>query len=177
LQRMAISAIIESGMSFGPYPDGTLFYIEKSNLYSTMRHGVNIAEFLLLRHMRNSQPVVWIIEAKSGSPRPDNPLDFDMFINEVRSKIIHAFSLGLSARLNRHLDVNNDLPGPFRRIDLSITDFRFVLVLNGHKEEWLPPVHDALSKALLSETKIWALSPKTVMVINDVIARQMKLIQ
>jgi hypothetical protein len=51
--------IVESGMSFGPYPEGHCFYIEKSETYKAVQEGVPTAEFLLLRFREGDLPVVW----------------------------------------------------------------------------------------------------------------------
>jgi hypothetical protein len=59
---------------------------------------------------------------------------------------------------------------------LSHVDVRFILVINGHKEEWLPPLQDALRAALRSTVKTWSFSPTSVAVLNDVLARQYGLI-
>jgi hypothetical protein len=37
---MTSEAIIESGMTFGPYPAGHCFYVEKSDCYSQIQEGV-----------------------------------------------------------------------------------------------------------------------------------------
>ena len=52
---MTTQAIIESGMTFGPYPVGQSFYIEKSQCYQHLQEGVQIAEFLLLRQQKDQQ--------------------------------------------------------------------------------------------------------------------------
>lgn len=66
-----------------------------------------MAEFLLLRQQQ-SGPTVWVVEAKSSSPRPETQPDFTAFIDEIRRKLTHGF--------------------------------RFVLVINGYKQEWLAPL-------------------------------------
>jgi hypothetical protein len=78
---MTTQPIIESGMTFGLYPEGHCFHIEKSQTYQDIQEGVKIAELLLL-HPPNS-PKVWIIEAKSSSPRPETQPGFDDFIEEI----------------------------------------------------------------------------------------------
>ena len=56
---MTTEAIIESGMTFGPYPAGQCFYIEKSTCYAKVQEGVQMAEFLLLKRQRQG-PTVWV---------------------------------------------------------------------------------------------------------------------
>lgn len=56
---MTTDAIIESGMTFGPYPAGQCFYIEKSACYEKVEEGVQMAEFLLLKQQQQG-PTVWV---------------------------------------------------------------------------------------------------------------------
>ena len=55
---MTMDAIIESGMTFGPYAAGECFYVEKSECYRRIQDGVQIAEFLLLRQRPGHPPVM-----------------------------------------------------------------------------------------------------------------------
>jgi hypothetical protein len=173
---MTTQAIVESGMTFGPYPDGHCFYIEKSATYQRVREGVQMAEFLLLRAKGDQQATVWVVEAKSSTPRPETQPNFDEFIDEIREKLTNALSLGLAACLQRHTPANVELPAPFKALDLSTAGFRLVLVINGHKEDWLPPLQDAIAKALHATVKTWALPATAVAVINDALARSHGLI-
>jgi hypothetical protein len=167
---MTTQPISESGMRFGPYPDGTCFHIERSKVYGNVEQGVRIAELLLIRKGKENRPDIWVVEAKSSSPRPETQPNFDAFVSEIRDKLINAFSLGWASCLQRHEFAAAELPEPFRRLNLSETGVRFVLVINGHREEWLPPIKDALNKALSATIKTWAFSPTSVAVINNVMA-------
>ena len=55
--------------------------------------------------------------------------------------------------------------------------FCFILIIKGHQEAWLPPLQDALKKALKPLTKIWNLPPTAVVVLNDTLAQERGLIQ
>jgi len=173
---MTTMPIIESGMTFGPYPEGHCFYIEKSGCYKAIREHVQMAEFLLLRANNGRTPVLWIVEAKSSTPRPENQPNFDNFIDEIREKLINACSLGWASCLRRHENAEAELPEAFKALDLSQTDVKFVLVIKGHQEAWLPPLQDALVIALRSTVKTWAFAPTSVAVINDALAQQYGLI-
>ncbi|MBI5557405.1 MAG: hypothetical protein HY885_07180 [Deltaproteobacteria bacterium] len=173
---MTTQPIVESGMTFGPYPEGYCFYIEKSKTYKNIGEGVRIAEFLLLRAESGRPPVIWVVEAKSSTPRHVTQPDFDGFIAEIRDKLVNAFSLGLASCLKRHPAASEELPEPFGALDLSKVGVRFVLVINGHQEGWLPPIKDALEKSLRAAVKTWALSPTPVVVFNEALARQYGLI-
>jgi len=173
---MTISTINESGMIFGPYPDGRCFYIEKSRTYADLKPGVPIAEFLLLRDRDGKPPIIWVVEAKSSAPKPESLQRFDEYILKIREKLVNAFSLGWACCLKRHQDIEAELPSPFKSLDLSQTGVRFVLVINGHKESWLPPIQDALKNELHSTIKTWRLGPTSVAVMNEELAMRHGLI-
>ena len=173
---MTTEAIIESGMTFGPYPAGQCFYIEKSACYANVQQGVQMAEFLFLKNRGELSSVVWVVEAKSSSPRPTTQPDFADFIEEIRTKLTNGFLLGMAMCLQRHHKGCAELPPPFQQLDLRTCSFRFVLVINGHKEEWLPPLQEALSLALKPVVKSWALPPVSVVVLNECGAQQQGLI-
>ncbi len=173
---MTTQPILESGMTFGPYPDGLCFYIEKSNTYADIQQGVQMAEFLLLKIENGRPPVVWVVEAKSSTPRPETQPNFDAFITSMREKLVNAFSLGWASCLQRHQQSDTELPQPFKALDLSQAGVRFVLVINGHQEAWLPPIQEALKKALHATIKTWSFSPTSVAVINEEIAREYGLV-
>lgn len=172
---MTTEAIIESGMTFGPYPEGQCFYIEKSACYEKVQEGVQMAEFLLLRQQEQGS-TVWVVEAKSSSPRPETQPNFAEFIGEIRSKLTNGFLLAVAARLQRHPAAADELPDSFKTLDLQALGFRFVLVINGHKQDWLAPLQSALSLALKPVVKTWALPAISVAVLNHELAQKYGLI-
>lgn len=135
-----------------------------------------MAEFLLLRADNGRPASLWVVEAKSSSPRPETAPDFSQFISEVREKWLNAFSLTLASCLGRHRQAAEKLPEPFATLDLSHIDIRFVLVVNGHKKSWLPPIKEKLWKALRSTIKTWHFDPQSVVVLNDELAEKHRLI-
>lgn len=158
-------------MTFGPYQDGHCFYIEKSRSYSAIKDHVQIGEFILLRANSAGSSTLWVVEAKSSSPRPTTFPNFGEFITEIKEKLLNAFSLGWACCLRRHSQAATDLPEAFKDLDLSQLDVKFILVIRGHSEAWLPPIQDALSGALRATVKTWAFSPTSVAVLNDDLAR------
>jgi hypothetical protein len=170
---MTTEPIIESGMKFGPYPEGDCFYIEKSATYQKINEGVKIAEFLLLHSPDNSK--VWIVEAKQSSPRPETKSDWDDFILQIQEKLTNALTLTVATCLKRH-STWGELPNSFQTLDLQKVDFRLILVIKGHQEGWLGPLNDALKKALHPTIKTWNLSATSVVVLNDTMAREQGLI-
>ncbi len=172
---MTTAPITESGMTFGPYPAGQCFYIEKSKSYAAVQEGVQMAEFLLLKQQRKER-TVWVVEAKSSSPRPGTQPNFAEFIDEIRAKLTHGFLLAVAARLQRHPAAHDELPDDFKALDLTTQGFRFVLVINGHQAAWLPPLNDALALALKPLIKVWGLPATSVMVLNHEGAKEHGLI-
>lgn len=172
---MTMEPITESGMTFGPYPAGQCFYIEKSKSYVAVQEGVQMAEFLLLKQQRKER-TVWVVEAKSSSPRPGTQPNFAEFIDEIRAKLTHGFLLAVAARLQRHPAAHDELPDDFKALDLTTQGFRFVLVINGHKREWLDPLKSALEQALKPIVKTWALPAMSVAVLNHEMAQEHGLI-
>lgn len=170
---MTTEPIIESGMTFGPYPEGDCFYIEKSATYQKIKQGVKIAEFLLLHSQDDS--IVWIVEAKQSSPRPETQPNFDEFLLEIQEKLTNALTLTVATCLKRH-STWGELPNSFQTLDLKKASFRLILVIKGHQEKWLPPLKEALEKALKPTIKTWNLSAPSVVVLNDTMARARKLI-
>ena len=168
---MTTQAIIESGMTFGPYPVGQCFYIEKSQCYQHLQEGVQIAEFLLLRQQKGQAPVVWVVEAKSSCPR-----DLSAYMDDIRTKLTNAFLLGLAVCLKRHIPAQNELPESFQALDIQRTGFRFVLVIKGVPEFHLEVLQSALALALKPVVKTWALPPTCVVVLNEALAQQHGLI-
>jgi len=170
---MTTEPIIESGMTFGPYPEGDCFPIEKSETYQKIKEGVKIAEFLLLHSQDDS--IVWIVEAKQSSPRPETQPNFDDFLLEIQEKLTNALTLSVATCLKRP-STYEELPNSFQTLDLEKASFRLILVIKGHQEAWLPPLQDALKKALNPTIKTWNLSATSVVVLNATMARLQGLI-
>jgi len=167
---MTTQAIFESGMTFGPYLEGQCFHIEKSNCYSRVQSGVQMAEFLLFRQQQKGA-TMWIVEAKSSCPR-----DLAAYINDIRSKLTNAFMLGVAACLGRHPQAKDELPDTFKNLNLTTGSFRFVLVIKGVPEYHLEALQNALGVAMKSVIKTWAMLPTSVMVLNEVSAEKHGLI-
>ncbi len=160
---MTTAAICESGMTFGPYPEGHCFYIEKSAAYRKIQgHGVKMAEFMLIHPSKVAPSTVWIVEAKSSVPGA-----LDAEVEAIRAKLTNAFLLGMAMCLQRHPQADADLPALFRQLNHSETGFRFVWVIKGVPDFHLPVLQDALTKAMRPVVKTWALPPVAVAVLNE----------
>jgi hypothetical protein len=130
----------------------------------------------LLRDADTTPCSIWIIEAKSSTPRPETQPNFAEFIESTREKLTNALTLTIAARLGRHESHAIGLPEPFKKIDLARTGFRLILIVNGHQDDWCAPLQDALRQALLATVKTWSLEPTAVAVINDGKAMEVGLI-
>jgi hypothetical protein len=205
---MTTEPIIESELTFGPFPEGHCFRIEKSQTYKLIEDGVKTVEFLLLRpNSKAHKTAIWMIEAKKSSPDPkshgnldkriekmcekltDNmylakqieeicikltPSPFDTYIEDICNKFISALALFIAIRLERHSEGDSELSDDLKQIDLANVRFVFVLVINNCEEEWLPPIQEALNKALRPTIKTWNLL--NVLVLNKDMARRKQLI-
>ena len=137
-----------------------------------------MAEFFLIREMPTEPPsdCVWVVEAKQSSPHPNSQPDFHSFIADIKDKLVNGLSLCVAAVLQRHPQSLAELPENYRNLVLSTVGFRLVLVINGHHKDWLPPLQDAVRRALYSTAKTWALDPNAVVVLNHEGAKQYGLI-
>lgn len=164
--------ITESDMTFGPFDARNVFHIEKCRFIQNDTP-FKIAEFILITNNNK----LTIVEAKKSSPRPNNQENFESFLAEISAKLSNTFHFWLSLRLNRHPAYFNELPAKFQSVDISTAKFQLILVINEHKEEWLPPIKDALNQKMKAFSKIWNFTPNPVMVINHEWARQWNMIQ
>jgi len=166
--------IEESGMTFGPFLEENCFCIEKSKAYHKLQSGMKMAEFLLIQPDKNR---LLVVEAKSSSPNSTNNesvLQFRDFIIEITEKLFNALTFGLALCLERHADHKDEISRCFKDVAYDSVEIVLLLVINGHKKEWLVPLNDALQKNLKSTCKIWSLK---VFVINEKTAQKYNLIQ
>jgi hypothetical protein len=173
---MSPLTIPESGMNFGPYSEDECFHVEKSAVYSGIQSNIKIAEFLWATERRGGAKV-FIVEAKSSSPRPETQPNFDTFIAEIRHKMVNTLMLFLGMRVGRHGMASEELPERLRNIDLAGAGFVFVLVIRAHRLEWLVPLQDALEAELHATARTFGLKPPFVIAMNEDMARQHGLIR
>ncbi len=74
--------IIESEMTFGPYPEGEGFRVENSVPHKAAGEGVKMIEFYKLDRPPNKPPVLWLVEAKRTPPMVD-PAKFNKFVEKI----------------------------------------------------------------------------------------------
>lgn len=158
-------------MIFGDFEEDRVFQIENSKLHKNIGNGIKVVEFILL----SKENELSFIEAKSSSPKPvkDNIIRFNEFINEISDKFIHSFNLYYSAILQRCKECE-ELNPSFMNLDNSQINFKFILVIKGHRTEWLMPLSDALKESIAYHNTIWK---SQVVVFNDELAKKYKLIK
>ncbi|MGM9816164.1 MAG: hypothetical protein ACI304_03800 [Lepagella sp.] len=69
------------------------------------------------------------------------------------------------------------MPNALRSEPLSEAEFEFYLIINGHRDEWLPPVMDGLKQELRKKLRIWNIKDSSIKVINEKIAQAKGLIK
>lgn len=162
-----VITIEESGMTFGDFLVDDVFRIERSDVYKKIGQGIKTVEFICLQ--KNDK--VCFVEAKKSSPRTDNEETFDAFVGELVEKFTHLFEVWMSIFVKRR---SSDISRNFLEVDMKTVKFKFILVIHGHKEEWLPPIRNAMKRRLMPHNKIWG---SDVVVLNEKSARDMNLIR
>lgn len=165
-----MKTITESGMRFGPYNTNSVFEIEKSQTLVSIGSGIKITEFILIRDNN-----LFLIEAKSSTPNPCSRERLDDFITELEEKFVNALCILMSIKSGRMS--SNELPQGFIDMNIETIDLRFMLVINGHKPEWLAPLKDKFEQKLLRWKKVFAMKNNYVLVLNDELARRKNFIQ
>lgn len=158
-----MDSLIESGMEFGPFQDDDFFYIEESKMRNKTP-GIRTVEFIF--HPKKS--LLYFVEAKSSAPV--NP---DEFAKEIAEKFIDSFEL-LMAGLNDRKTGRDEIGEKIQKLDYKKVSFKFFLIINGHKEEWLPKIKVFIDENMKRFHVVWN---SEVIVMNEVIAREYHLIK
>lgn len=177
--------IIESNMKFGEYENSHVFHLEKSGQYislnkSLQRQGAFICEFVLLK-----DNALYFVEAKSSCPRTvreniskeersEKKRKYEEFIQQITKKMTHSIELYSSIILKRHDQAG--LSDELYKAGCSGIPIKLLLVINTNGEGWLPDpeLQERLRMELDFVRKMWNTRP--ILVMNDVKAREKKLI-
>ena len=161
--------IRESGMIFGNYEQPCLYRIENSKLHKELGDGIKSVEFILLRDANK----IFFIEAKSSSPKAEtNAVRYHEFIDEIADKFIHSFNMFSAWKVGR-LDDAGEAGDKLQAVRMKDISTIFILVIRGHRREWLLPLQEELNRKLRCQRSIWK---SRVIVMNDEIAKQYHLI-
>jgi len=95
------------------------------------------------------------IEAKSSSPAPAQKgsaaaatRTLDHYCQELAEKLANTVVHVAAHLLHRTDDTQAPLPTGMTRDGVEVARWRFVLVVPGHEDAWLPPLRDAVRRAI-----------------------------
>ena len=155
--------ILESGMIFGNYDPDQVFKVENSQIHNQVGNGVKSVEFILLKETDK----IFFIEAKSSSPKLETDWKrYQEFLNEISEKFVHSFDMFCAWYMKRLKD-EGEIGTALRTAPVDKAKFVFVLVIRGHKKEWLLPLQEELNNKLRYHRAIWK---SRIIVMNDEIA-------
>jgi hypothetical protein len=170
---MSPVTVVESGLTFGPFPDPDCYVVERSGLCDSLQPGVKMVEFIVLRPTSNGGRAAWCVEAKTSIAHPINTRDkFAVQIQAIGEKMRNALLVLLAIHVGRHPSYAHEVPAGFCTLDLRSDSVRFVLVINGYPREWLQPIQDALAQTMEPIRRTFGLPPTSVAVLNDSGARR-----
>lgn len=151
------------------FEQNQVFCIENSQLQRGVRDGIKTVEFVLNR----KENLLEFIEAKSSSPRPtkENSERFETFLNDIADKFIHSFNLYYSAIHGRY--PSEEIAQSLLEIEPHKVNYRFILIIKGHRIEWLLPLQETLHRKLQYHITIWK---SEVILMNEEVAKEKKLI-
>lgn len=161
--------VFESGVTFGPFTPEDFFYMEKSDVYKKLGTSFSTVEFLFVDEKRKFV----LVEAKSSSPNPnkEETSDFDEFINEISTKFQDSYQLFLTSVSGRRR--SNEIGKNVQKFRMDSSEVKFVLVIPGHRIEWLAPLKEALKRQLRKTLHMWGID---LAVMNEELAREHRLI-
>ena len=165
-----MNAFVESGMTFGPFRDETVFLIEKSKMQRSCT-GVKVVEFIWHR----KKNVLCFVEAKSSSTinRPGNEKEHETFMNEICSKFTNSVDLFLTGLLERKTG-HDEIHTNIKNADYRQIQLKFVLILKGHeREDLLAALRMDLEQRLRSSISIWGCQ---LLVLNEQLAKEHRFI-
>lgn len=164
--------INESDMTFGPYGEDDFFHIEQSQLRKNLE-AVKSVEFILLQKVKTKDKILFV-EAKQSSPHPENEGDWNTYIKGIQQKFENSLLLWIALNTGRHIE--ESCPDTHLSLKLNELLIQFVLVVKGHPPEWLDPLKNMLEKVLKPTAVSFNMGAAPILVINDTIAKNKKLI-
>lgn len=160
-----MNAFVESGMTFGPFDDESIFRIEKSKMLSHCNN-IKPVEFV---HLKKKNRLVFV-EAKKSSPinRENNEDNYEKFIREITQKFVDSFQLYMAGLLKRKSGYE-EISEKMMQADYQKMNFVFLLIIKGHEATWLPPLQKDLENRMRGFRSVWN---SQLIVMNDEIARE-----
>lgn len=148
----------ESGMTFS-FEENDIFYIEKSERFNRIA-GAKPCECVVMHDDK-----VFLIEAKSSTPRPQNKEQFVTFVGEIAQKFTDSYTYYNSAHQKRQQPDSVSLN--LQSTPLARQNYEFCLIINGHPREWLSPVLEQLKIMMKKTLKLWGFDDACVKVVNE----------
>lgn len=153
---MSIIPPPESGMQFGPFQESRFIPWEKSNLRNACGDGFKCVEYICLDN--NDDNCYQLIEAKKTAPNPAGPKGqegLDEYINSIQNKFVDSTEMFFAHLLKFHTDQEKEIPSPFQVGTKEKARLKYILVVKESRPDWLRPIKDALTKALIRQRKVW----------------------
>lgn len=151
----------ESGLMFTLDQDRA-YLPERESFYQSLsaKASIKICDIICL----NLIDELLVIEVKSSSPR-----EHHRFVQEIKQKFVDTLLLYIGAVLKRKNTQSDTLPMALQESALR-QKIRLVLIINGHKREWLSPLRDNLRQECRALEKVFSL--EETQVYNPQLARQ-----
>ena len=167
---MNTTTVPESGMVF-TFPTVDILRIEICSTAATIGPSVKIVEMIVIHNHH-----LYFIEAKSSSPHPGSAAKLDEYVQDIYEKFRNSLIIFAGLLVNRPFKQTTPLPSSFTPTTLAKIPIHFCLIINGHEEEWLPPLSDAFNmrQDLAAINKCFVI--KSTIVLNDTMARKYGLI-
>lgn len=161
-----MNSFVESGMTFGPFRDETVFLIEKSQM---MRACTRVMTVEFIWHRKKN--VLCFVEAKSSSPinRKGKEEEYEAFLKEITTKFSHSIDLFLAGLLERRAG-HEEIHANIKNADYRIIQFKFVLILKGHEnEDLLEGLRIDLTDRMTALRSMWS---GQLLVLNEQMAKE-----
>lgn len=164
--------INESGVTFGPFAEDSVFELER--VLDDLRFGDYVCkvEFLLFQSGKNNRiGSVSFVEARSSVPRQS-----DSFFDEIYKKMTHSLTVWLCSLCGRHDVLQEKLPANLKGAHHAGLLIKLVLVVPTAPDDALSPLTDKLREKLRAEEVTWGIHHHNIMVVNEPRARRIGLI-
>lgn len=161
---------IESFMKFS-FADDDLFCIEKDPLVIET-DDIKACECVVLVN-----PNVALIEAKSSTPHPNNEVDYQAFLEEIRQKFSDSIRLFSEMKNGDKGDeVRLRIPSNLLSDTTSPSEYRIFLIVHGHHLDWLGGLQETLRDILRDVVTQWNMKDSNVKAFNEDTALENNLI-
>lgn len=158
--------ITESGVTFGPFDENSLYVIEKSK---NLPNNSKPVEFVWTVTGRNT---LVLVEAKSSFSIPTNESDFNSNVKDICDKFMDSLVIIVAAYLGRLDKIKNEFPDDFANVEWNIINVQFRLVIPSFSKEWLPPINDKLRTSLKHFLLSFGIPVENLKVVNRELAQK-----